>query len=806
MIEKFNVEINIGKIYLSSETRIYKTESFFYQTKKISGIDNFILKIGEGIQREIPKLSKINLKKDECFKVSTLGKNFSYYFNLGKNLDFALGLNEKDIVFFEDQSRVENLKYNDQRVNLFLNSSKIFNVTIEVAKVDFDSSIFKKLYIISASEFINFPLLSEKQQKLVEIENQNVLVQGVAGSGKTNVCINKLIYTACRNFSGKILYTTFSRGLLIDTKSKIDLFKNSIINLIQDYKNGRITFLDKDHKKAIENRLGIYIVADSEQNIIKKLNQVVDFIESHIDYKLMEDLYRDYFKSDVEFSDEEVFTNVFLKNLSNHQLKSRLEKIKNISYAVIYKEIYGMIFGCNTDGNLKLDEYKQKRQNSFSAQECEVIYGIAMEYKKFKKSQNLLDNNEISRILLKNIKNIKKYSLSIIDEVQDYTEINLALFKEISLKMFAVGDALQMINPSYFSFAYLKKLMYTEDVTNVAELESNYRNNKKIVELLDGLAEINVKQFGTHSFVLSGESVDENTISNVIYTIDENFIKKLKNEKFENFTILVNDKKEKDTLKEIFKKQEILTISEVKGLERETVVLYNILSSNEDKWKKLEYANINHKQADENSVYRYYFNLFYVGLSRAKHNIFVFEKNKIQIFDEFFKKNFDTKNGENAFEIFENIISKLEIDEDEIYDRINEFIKLGQFDNARFYAEKLENDYESAKQLKKIEIFKDYIFKGKNKQGGIKLWQAGLVLEAKKQFEISGETKLIEFMESLENKNQSNLDGDIVKFFVDFDGNEDAQKLIVEVLMQDLENLKNNHKNIKEKLRKFKEK
>lgn len=806
MTNKINLEVNTGKIYLSSETKIYKTESFFYQTKKIAGVDNFVLKLAESTQKVIDKLREFELKDDECFLISTIGGKFKFLFNLGKNLDKSLNLEDKDLVFFLSLSDDENLKYNDQRINVFLSNSKIFSVSIEVTKFEKDDSIFKKLYIISSSEYINFPMLSEKQQKLVEIENENVLVQGVAGSGKTNVCISKLIYTACRNYSGKILYTTFSRGLLIDTKNKIEIFKNSIINLVQDYKNDRITFLDKDHKKAIENRLGIYIVADNEQNIIKKLNQIVEFIDTHIDYKLLEDLYRDYFDTEIEFSDEEVFTNVFLKQLSNHQLKSRLEKIKNISYAVIYKEIYGMIFGCNTSSALSLDEYKLKRQNSFSNSECEVIYGIAMEYKKFQKTQNYIDNNEISRKLLEIVPKIKKYSLSIIDEVQDYTEINLNLFKQISIKMFCVGDALQMINPSYFSFAYLKKLMYDEDVTNVAELENNYRNNKKIVELLDGLAEINIKQFGTHSFVLSGESVDQNTISNVIYTTDAFFIKRLEKEKFENFTILVNDKKEKDLLKQNFKKQEILTISEIKGLERETVVLYNILSSNSDKWKKLEIANINHKQADENSVYRYYFNLFYVGLSRAKHNIFVFENNKIQMFNDFFKENFEMLNGNDAFKIFENVISKVEIDEDEIFERIDEFIKLGQFDNAKFYAEKIDNDYESSKQIQKIEIYKDYIFKGKNKQAGIKLWQIGLISEAKKQFEISGETKLIEFMESLESKNQSNLDGDIVKFFVDFDDNEDAQKLIIDVLNQDLEKVKNTHKNIKEKLKKFKEK
>ena len=172
--------------------------------------------------------------------------------------------------------------------------------------------------------------------------------------------------------------------------------------------------------------------------------------------------------------------------MNDHQLKSRLQKIKNISGSVIFKEIYGMIFGCDTDGEmLSYEEYKSRRENSFSATECETIYAIAKQYAEFQKTQNLTDNNKISQKLLENIQKIKKYTLSIIDEVQDFTEINLKLLSSISVKIFAVGDALQMINPSYFSFAKLKKLMYREDVTNVAELECNYRNNKKIVEILD---------------------------------------------------------------------------------------------------------------------------------------------------------------------------------------------------------------------------------------------------------------------------------------------------------------------------------
>ena len=68
--------------------------------------------------------------------------------------------------------------------------------------------------------------------------------------------------------------------MLIDTKTKLDLYKSAVKRLIEDYKQGRIVFLDKNHKKAIENRLGIYIVADTEQNILKKLIQISEFIEN----------------------------------------------------------------------------------------------------------------------------------------------------------------------------------------------------------------------------------------------------------------------------------------------------------------------------------------------------------------------------------------------------------------------------------------------------------------------------------------------------------------------------------------------
>ncbi len=806
--DSFNIEVNTNKQLLSSETKIFKTEKFFYQTKKLSGIDKFVLKIAESMIALVPTLiDKYFLDESvNAFKVETFDKSFSFIVRIGYQVS-SVKIGEKDIVFALDNNDFKNLKSNDQRVVSYLKGHKIFTVSVKPITLNIEESDFQKLYILSNAEYVNFPMLSTKQSKLVEIENENVLVQGVAGSGKTNVCLSKIIWVACRNYTGRILYTTFSRGLLIDTKNKVEFFKNNIKQLIEDYRNNRIIFLDKDHKKAIENRLGIYLISDNETNLLKKLEHIVEFLDSHVDYYLLEDLHKEYFDEEINIATEKTFLNKFLKNMADHQLKSRLQKIKNISGSVIFKEIYGMIFGCDSgDEMLSLEEYKSRRENSFSSAECETIYAIAKQYVDFQKTQNLTDNNKISQKLLKNIQKIKKYTLSIIDEVQDFTEINLKLLSEISVKIFAVGDALQMINPSYFSFAKLKKLMYREDVTNVAELECNYRNNKKIVEILDNLSDINIKLFGTHSFVLSGESIDQNTDTNAIYTNDKAFFNNLKSQKFENFTLLVSDFAQKEMLRESFKKQEILTISEIKGLERETVLLYNILSDSKDKWQKLEEFNVNHKEADENSVYRYYFNLFYVGMSRAKHNIFVYEADEIKSFNEFFAENFENMSGSAAYEKFSSIIGKVEIDDDEIDQRIEEFIKLGQFDNARFYANKFEDDKLASQNLAKIDIYENYIFKGQNRDAGIKLWKVGLVEEAKKQFLLSGDDKLIEFIDGLGGESKAGLDASIVKYFVDFDENDEAQQLILEILHQDLENVRQMHRDTKQKLKQFKEK
>ena len=412
----------------------------------------------------------------------------------------------------------------------------------------------------------------------------------------------------------------------------------------------------------------------------------------------------------------------------------------------------------------------------------------------------------MSRLLLKNINKLPAYSIAILDEVQDMTEINLHLVCSLARKLFTVGDALQMINPSYFSFNYLKRLLYQEDLTEVKELQNNYRNTKKISEIITSLGEINVRKFGTHSFVLKGVSVDTDLKTQAVKVVGNGFMEELKAKKYGDYTVIVSSLKEKAELRKILGNREILTVSEIKGLERDTVILYNVLSTNYDKWETLERITVNRKTADENSVYRYYFNLLYVAISRARHNVYVLEEKEVPSFSEFFKKEFKEMGVKDAVASLEHVLSVKEIEEEELIERIKKFISLGQYENARVTALNLEDELEQKKQENIIAVNEKYIRYGAYREAGIRYWELGLHEEAKEAFKLSGDKKLIEFMEATLKEEGDSLNYEIARFYTDLEGNDLAKKLIIDTLNRDVKELKEREKSISLALRAIKEK
>ena len=782
-------KIDMNKIILSSESKCYKTSLFAKETDFILSLDKLILKLWECIIKNVVEIQSL---KSQEYQIKCFNANFYFRFGsvCGKNFQ------PNDVIF---------TKLTNQNNEKILNENYFYQKLVGLNQLDViitssknKSENFEKIYGVYDADFMNFPQLNKIQQDIVTTENRNIIVQGVAGSGKTNICVSKIIYCACKEYSGKVLYTTYSKSLLNETKDKIEIFKYNLNSFLNKLKKNSLIFLDFNHKKAIENRLNIFFSEEDDENILLKIEKIISYLQNKVDFLLIEELYEVATNIKPEIADEKHFVNIYLKNIGNHTLSTKLEKLKNISSEVIYKEIYGLIFGCfnlsNQKQMLTIAEYAEKRKGSFNSIECECIYSVAKDYLFYLQANNLTDNNFLSRQLIEQ-KNITPYSLAIIDEVQDFTEVNLCLFKLISRKMFCVGDALQMINPTFFSFAYLKRLMYEEDISKVSKMQNNYRNTKKLQNVIENLNQINTKLFGKHNFVVEGKSVESGINSLCIKVTDKKFINNLKNKAYNGLTIITANIQEKNKLKSFLPKYEILTVAEIKGLERENVILYNLLTGNQSKWNLLINKNLNRKSANENSVFRYYFNLFYVGLSRAKQNVFVVEEQENTLFTMFFNNNFEKLSTERTLETIEQGIPVFEINEKEVKLRINEFLQAGQFENARFLVSKLQDPIDQVGQNEKINIFENYVQHGKNQQAGIMLWKIGFFEDAKKQFMLSNNPELVELVDSCIG-NGGKLSMNILPYYVKFKDNPMVTDVIQQVIFEDIEKMEKKQKEI----------
>ncbi|MDE7328153.1 MAG: UvrD-helicase domain-containing protein [Clostridia bacterium] len=781
-----NITANTRKIALSSTRTAYKTEGFVSSTHKIIAIDYFISRVAEAIFRENISLS------NGCFTAQTQDGLYTLYL-CRKGEDKRL--EDGDIVFYKFLCADSSEGGIDRRLSEYVSSNGSVTLILRDTNEIASNEDLTRLYLVSGSDgIVNFPYLNDTQRKIVETEDANMLVQGVAGSGKTNVCVEKIVYCACRNYRGAVLYTTFSRGLLSETRERVELFTKNIDGFISAYESKNVVFLDKNHKKAVENKLGILFSVDEDGEIISALKRVATFLKEKVEYRLIEDIYAEEFQAK-RVAGESVFLNEYLGSGKNYRLSGALEKIKHIAPEIIYKEIYGMIFGKyeldNPRDSMGREEYIAARADSFTRRECEIIYSIAIDYAEFINKRGFTDNNLMSREILNKIAS-PKYSVGVIDEAQDFTQVNLCLMKKLCRKLFCVGDALQMINPSYFNFGYLKRLMYG-DVTGVSELRHNYRSTQKIEKIAEKLGEMNTQRFGTHSFVLKGESVASSLPSAAVLVKDKSFVYSLGEKRFENVTVVVASQKKKEQLRKVLGKTEILTVAEAKGLERNTVILVDVLSDNADKWRYLHGMSLNRKTADENSVFRYYFNLFYVGISRAKQYLFVTESDYLENFNALFNECFERKDKDSALAYLRDIAGKIEIDDDEFIERIEKFCSLEQYENARNTADRLSSDELRRKKLVYISVHERFLRYGKIRDAGVEYWRRGMDAEAREMFARSGDEKLFPLMDACA-KGGGALDPEIVRFYTLVEDNDVAKKIILDTLNDDCkliaENLK----------------
>lgn len=584
-------------------------------------------------------------------KIKGFPDRFEFRVNNGDRIFFSLerrGIEEERITFIlysnHDKGILKNKRVKIKNTNDF-NILKEETKEIEISKEE-KEEIIKNYNDIISYEFKNdnffkktenkrYYYLNDQQYKTLKKGNP-LFVAGSAGSGKSTITLRKILNLENYQKEYKISKVGyFTRNLLLkeEIQSKYDIFRN-----LNDKKIVEFYSLNDYYKKS----LGI------------DKRKIINF---------------EKFKTFVKVS----FPNV--------------ERLK-LELLNIYFEIVGIIEGLMSSGNvdnwnrdtsrhfLLLEDYLNLNNNysMLNKKQKIEVYKICEKYNIWKKENLYYDSNDLALLCLTKREN---FDFIVVDEVQDFTEVEIfLLFSLVKNKnnLLIAGDIHQMIAFNAFSFERMRNLYYGENIKVFESLLSkNYRNSKLIVDLANILTDIRKEYIGNKGVEDYKESfvVEEGTVN--ISNIDFEILKKMNRS---NAAILVSDSKDKEMLLEKGLHR-IFTVAEIKGLEYEDIICFNIISKNLWAWEKIFSKNVKLDQR-----YRKYFNLFYVGITRAIKNLVVMEEKidnnpLLQKLDNIFSLK---KQNENA--VKKIIGEKLDSTKKEWYEEGKKLYKLDKIKEA----------------------------------------------------------------------------------------------------------------------------
>ena len=474
---------------------------------------------------------------------------------------------------------------------------------------------------------------TEQNAIIRNIKDKNLIVQGIAGSGKTSVALHRiafLLYKIKNLTSDKVLIfapnKVFSEYIsnvlpeLGEENTKETTFSDFLETYITEYRNieSFTSFIERYYK---------YEEADTDLIRFKQSNEIIKVMEEYIN----------------EFSNKAKFT----KDIFNHDLFIEKEKLN-----YYLKERYSSIplFERIDEISLKIAE-QEFRSNKSKAKQIrkwlKEVINIPLDlkeiYKNFYRSEtfkkyyqkpipesyiNRLDDKSISyedaclfvymKSLLRFLGNDYMIEQTIVDEAQDYNVLQYILLKKIlkKSKFTILGDVNQTINP-YYQYKSLEELksVFNESV-NYIELNKTYRSSPEIIEHANkilGLSLVSAIRRDTHVPV---EFKEEDNLREQL--LED--IKKLQKDNKSIAIITKTDTESEKIYKLLHKDLEDLVLikNNSKNFSRTLVTLPSYMA------KGLEFdGTIIYTEKNNSYTYdeRY---LYYVSCTRSQHHLIIY--------------------------------------------------------------------------------------------------------------------------------------------------------------------------------------
>ena len=261
------------------------------------------------------------------------------------------------------------------------------------------------------------------------------------------------------------------------------------------------------------------------------------------------------------------------------------------------------------------------------------IYGIAEYYQDRLQQSSRFDEIDLTRTALQRLEQDDdsfRYDLVVCDEVQDFTDMQLALLFRLAadpLRTVLAGDPKQIINPSGFRWAEVRARYYERGlrVPEVVNLSVNFRSVGNIVALANELLKLKRSLVG----LASGEVAERWTFRGrpalLVDGLAEPELMHAMTQAGAGQVVLVRTPAERDRLRAALRTELVFTINDAKGLEFDGVLLWRFAETagSANRWRRI--ARGHHLDAAESPCIRHELNLLYVAVTRARNTLVIWD-------------------------------------------------------------------------------------------------------------------------------------------------------------------------------------
>lgn len=518
------------------------------------------------------------------------------------------------------QYKIENGKF----VHIFDNSINIDDELLQEVLASSSSSKMKNI--------VN--TIQMEQNKIIRnTSDKNLVVQGIAGSGKTSVALHRIAFLLYK------IKNLTSSNVLIFSPNRI--FSEYISNVLPEL--GEENTLETTFHKFLESSIYEYKEIESFTDFISRYYKYnVDNVDLVI-YKQSDEiinninLYIDYLVNKAMFVKEVVIDKYVTYDVEdlNYMLKDRyskfplFERINAISIKISENEYRGNKTKAKSIRRLLLEalnidcDYKKIYMDFYRSNFCTFSNLSDSGIVNFVNKKKLNYEDACLFAYMKGLLNGFDYNMNIlqvvVDEAQDYTKLQYIILSKIFKKasFTILGDVNQTINP-YYKYNSLEEICEIFNVkSRYLELTKTYRSSENIINYINNILGLNYVvaiRKGDNKEVISR---CENDNLKEMLLADINYLKNIG----KSIAIITKNDSEAEYLYELLSNEVIgleLLSSNSYNFKRDLVIVPSYVAKGLEFDSVIVYTKPNNRYK-ENEKY-----LFYVACSRAQHQLIVY--------------------------------------------------------------------------------------------------------------------------------------------------------------------------------------